>query len=76
MSARSNPRVKVELGRRSAWIYGRGADVVPALKACRSPRQWNDTLRCWSVPISHVSDVLAAIENRIGGDVEVVEVDR
>lgn len=69
--------VRAEQGRRTVWLYGPAAVIVPALKLARSPRQFDDRRRAWMVPRGgHSSDVLAAIEHRGGGDVTVVEVDR
>ncbi len=68
--------VKVEVGRRSAWLMGPGNIVVPALKLAQSPRQFDDVRRCWMVPVAYVSDFLAALEYRVGGEAEVCDVDR
>lgn len=68
--------VRVEIGRRSAWLYGEGRHVVPALKLTRCPRQFDDIRRAWMVPVDHVSDLMAAIEHRTGGELDVSQVDR
>lgn len=68
--------VRVEAGRRSGWIYGAGSVVVPALKLVRCPRQWDEVRRGWMVPISQLSDALAALEYRYGANIELSQVDR
>jgi hypothetical protein len=68
--------IRVEKGLRTAWVYGPGRIVVPAMKLTRTRRQWDDNRRAWTVPIGQLSEVLAAIEDRIGGDVELVQVTR
>jgi hypothetical protein len=59
--------IRVEVGRRTCWIFGSGNYVVPALKLVRCARQWDDVRRGWMVSVDHVSDVLAALEHGIGG---------
>lgn len=79
MSGRSEdrPEVRAEVGRRSVWLFGRAEFIVPAIKLVRSPRQFDDRRRAWQVPLAFSSDVLAAIEDRVGGDrLSVVDVDR
>jgi hypothetical protein len=71
------PEVRAEVGHRTVWLFGRPDIIVPAIKLVRSPRQFDDRRRAWQVPVAFSSDVLAAIEDRVGGDgVSVVEVDR
>lgn len=64
--------VRVEVGARTASVFGPGKVVVPAMKLCRTPRQFDDRRRCWLIPVSHASDLIAAIEYRVGGVVDVV----
>jgi len=59
--------IRLEVGRRTAWFYGPGRYVVPALKLVRCPRDWDATRHAWTVPVDHASDILAALEHRIGG---------
>lgn len=68
--------MKAEIGRRSAWFSGPPEVVVPACKLAQVHRQFDARRRAWMVPVAHASDVIAAIEYRLGGDVTVVEVDR
>jgi hypothetical protein len=65
--------VLVELGRRSASIFGPGRIIVPALKAAMVPRQWDSRRLCWIVPLTRLDDALAAIEYRSGGVVKIVD---
>ncbi len=64
--------VRIEVGRRDAQIRGPGRLVMPALKLVRCRRQWDSAKLCWLVPVDQVSEVIAAIEHRVGGVVEVV----
>lgn len=73
---RSGP-VRIEVGARSAWLYGAGlAAVLDELKVPRM-RDWRPdrkgTLQC---PVDRVDDVLAIIEHREGRIVDVAAVDR
>lgn len=75
MSGRAE--VRAEVGRRTVWLFGRAETIVPAIKLARSPRQFDDRRRAWMVPLAFSSDVLAAIEDRVGGDgIQLAEVDR
>lgn len=77
MGVSGRPEVRAEVGRRTVWLFGRAELIVPAVKLARSPRQLDEHLRAWQVPIAFSSDVLAVIEDRVGGDgISVVEVDR
>lgn len=67
--------VRVELGRRSAWLTGPG--VVPACDAVGSPRMRPvPYVADWCVPLAYAADVIAYLEHCQRRRVEVVEVDR
>lgn len=76
VSARQQLAVQVELGGRTAWIRGHHSVVVKAIKAARSPRQFDAKQGCWRIPRQFVDDVCAAIELQAGADVHVEQVDR
>lgn len=66
-------QVRVELGLRSATVFGAGAVVIPAMKAARIPRQWSDRRHAWQIPVDRVDDLTAVLEHQVGADVELVE---
>ncbi|MDQ6875796.1 MAG: hypothetical protein M3042_12135 [Actinomycetota bacterium] len=67
--------VRVEVGRRSAWLWGAG--VHRALQATSTPFMRCPVYRTFTVPIDGLSDVLAYLEHARGRRVvELVEVDR
>jgi hypothetical protein len=68
--------VRIEAGPRTAHLFGEGRHIVPALKLTRTPRQWDPRRKAWMVSIGRLGDVIAAIEYRLGADVELIEVDR
>lgn len=63
--------VRVELGRRTAYLYGPG--VHDALTAAGSPMMRCAVRRTWCCPITHLDDVLAVIEGMQGRRVELIE---
>lgn len=72
MTARNRRQpVRVELGRRSAWLSGPG--VREALTMAGSPSMRCPKRRVWCCPITHLDDVLAVIEHRQGRRVELIE---
>lgn len=76
MTGTNAAAVTIELGQRTAWISGHHATVVPAIKAARAPRQWDAARHSWRIPVVFADDVTAAVELQVGGDVEVIRVDR
>ncbi len=53
--------VHIEVGRRSAWLYGRGLHA--AVNKLRIPFMWCPRFKCLTVPIDHVGDLLAYLEH-------------
>lgn len=67
--------VRVEVGRRSAWLYGAGVEA--ALNATQTPRMRCPVQKTFTVPIDRLSDVVAYLEHsRRRRYVELTEVDR
>lgn len=67
--------VKVEIGpAHTAWLFGDGRVIHPALRAARSPNQWDSRRRAIAVPKKFLDDVMAALELQSGVDVEVERV--
>ena len=67
--------VKIEIGPGfTAWLYGDPRIIQPAIKAARSPKQWDSRRRALAVPKKCIDDVLAALEMKQGVDVEVERV--
>ncbi len=66
--------VRVELGRRTAYLHGPG--VYDALTTAKVPKMRCAIRKVWCCPIDRVSDVLAVIEYRHGRRVELVEAER
>ncbi len=64
--------VRVELGKRSAWLSGPG--VHAALMTAGAPKMWCHRRRCWSCSVGRVHDVVAILEHQQGRRVELVEV--
>ncbi len=52
----------VELGRRTAWLYG--AQVKGLINAVDAPSQWDPAHRTWTVSVTRVDDVIAWAEHR------------
>ncbi len=72
MTARNRRQpVRVELGRRTAWLFGPG--VTEALRLADSPRMFCAKRRTWCCPLTHLDDVLAVIEGAQGRRVDLVE---
>lgn len=63
--------VRVELGKRTAWLSGPG--VHDALTAAGSPMMRCPVRKVWCCPLNRLDDVLAVIEYRQGRRVELVE---
>jgi len=66
--------VRVELGRRTAWLSGPG--VAEALRLAGSPSMRCPKRRVWCCPVDRVSDVLAVVEGVQGRRIELVEAER
>ncbi len=72
MTARNRRQpVRVELGKRTAWLYGPG--VHDALTVADVPMMRCAKRRTWCCPIDRLDDVLAVIEYRQGRRVDLVE---
>ena len=63
--------VRVELSRRSAYLYGPG--VYDALTTANVPKMRCAIRRTWCCPVTHLADVLAVIEGVQGRRVDLVE---
>ncbi len=63
--------VRVELGRRSAWLFGPG--VAEAVRLAGSPSMRCPKRKALCCPVDRVSDVLAIIEGVQGRRVELTE---
>lgn len=61
---RSLRTLHVEVGARTAWLYGRdGRDIFALLDELGlDRRQWDQARRVWMVPIQHADDVMAWAE--------------
>lgn len=74
---RRSGAVRIEVGARSAWLYGAGLAAVLDEIAVPRMRDWRPghkgTLMC---PVDRVDDVLAIIEHREGRTADVTAVDR
>ena len=69
--------VRVEIGRRSAWLYGAGLSRY--LEELDIPRQWDwhpDRKRVLMCPVDRVGDLLALLEHRDKRIAELTTVDR
>jgi len=68
----------VEVGARTAWIYGRdGRDIFTLLDEIGlDQRQWDAGRRVWMVPVQYADDVISFAEWRQRRVVTVVAVDR
>jgi hypothetical protein len=74
-----SPRtLHVEVGARTAWIYGRdGQDVFALLDAVGiDRRQWDAERKVWMVPVAYADDIMAWAEWRQRRIVTVEAVDR
>lgn len=70
-----NGTVRIEVGRRSAWLYGQG--VAKALAATQTPSMRCPVTKTYTVPIDRLADVMAYIEHgRRHWHIELVQVDR
>lgn len=66
--------IRVEVGRRSAWLHGTGVYAAP--EKTQVPRMRCPRERCWTVPIDRLGDVLVQLEYGQRRRVVLVEVDR
>ena len=66
--------VHIEVGRRSAWLHGRGLHA--AVNKLHIPSMWCPYYRCLSIPAAHVDDLLAYLESGRRRYVTVEAVDR
>lgn len=55
----------------TAWLVGDGRLIHPAIRAARSPKQWDQGRRALAVPRRYLDDILAALEMQSGADIEV-----
>jgi hypothetical protein len=63
-SSADSRTLRVEVGRRTAWLYGRdGRDVFTLLDEIGlERRQWDWERRVWMIPIQYADDVMAFAE--------------
>lgn len=66
--------IRIEVGRRSAWIRGWGMAAVA--DEVGVPRMWCPRQKCLTVPVDRVDDILAIVETRGRRYVDLVAVDR
>lgn len=68
----------VEVGARTAWIYGRdGQDVFALLDEVGiERRQWSTAERVWMIPVQYADDVMAWAEWKQRRTVTCEAVDR
>lgn len=66
--------VRVEVGRRSAWLHGPG--VFAALEVTGTPRMRCPVRKVWTCPVDRLADVLAYLEHCQHRRVQLVDVDR
>ncbi|SCX37983.1 hypothetical protein SAMN03159343_0258 [Klenkia marina] len=66
--------VLIEVGRRTAWLRGKG--LLRALDDAGIPRMRCPIRKQWCCPTNRVDDLLAILEHRNRRLVEVVAVDR
>lgn len=67
------PRLRIEVGRYSAWVRGRG--VRDLIDRVGSRRQYDPVEGCWTMPAAAAADLAAFVEHR-GGSASLVEVPR
>lgn len=70
----SRSTVRIEVGRRSAWLHGYGLHRL--LDELHSPWMWCPVQHCLTCPVDRVGDLLALIEHRDKRVVELLAVDR
>lgn len=71
--ARDRPRLRIEVGRFSAWVHGRGVGALIDRAGCR--RMYDQAAGCWTMPAGAADDLVALVEH-MGGSASVVAVDR
>lgn len=54
--------LRVEVGKRTCWLYGAG--IKPIIMAVGAPSQWDSARRCWMVSVNRIDDVMAWAEHR------------
>ncbi|HLM07498.1 MAG TPA: hypothetical protein VK402_20145 [Blastococcus sp.] len=69
---RSSAPVRIEVGARSCWGYGRG--LAPLLDEIGSPRMWCPFKKTLTFPVDRCDDLLALLEHRHGRVVELTAV--
>jgi hypothetical protein len=68
-------QVRAEIGPgHTCWLYGPGYVIHPAIRAARSPKQYDPKRRAIAVPRKFLDDVLAALDLQQGVDVQVEQV--
>lgn len=67
------PRLRIEVGRFSAWVRGRGVRDLIDRAGCR--RMYDPVQCCWSMPAASANDLAALVEH-MGGSASVVAVAR
>jgi len=69
----NRPRLRIEVGRHSAWVRGRGVRDLIDQTGCR--RMYDPAEGCWTMPAAAAHD-LAALTEHLHGSANVVAVDR
>lgn len=76
----STRTLHVEVGRRTAWLFGGRAKHLIEAASQRAgapiPSQWDHLRRIWMIPITHADDVLVYAEHVEGRFTTVEAVDR
>lgn len=77
-TAKTSRTLHVEVGRRTAWLYGRdGRDVFALLdEVGLERRQWDWERKAWMVPLASADDVMSYAEWRQRRTVTCEAVDR
>lgn len=66
--------VRVEVGKRSAWLHGTGLSA--ALGDAGIPKMWCPFQKALTCPVDRLDDLLALLEHRDRRPVELLAVDR
>lgn len=66
--------IRVEIGKRSAWLHGPGLSA--ALDDAGIPRMWCPFQKALTCPVDRVDDLLALLEHRDKRVVDLQAVDR
>lgn len=67
------PRLRIEVGRHSAWVRGRGVRDLIDRAGCR--RMYDAAESCWMMPAAAAPDLVAYVE-LLRGSASLVDVNR